>query len=118
MPRTLCLWGDLGSGKTTFAKGLARGLGITARMLSPTFIIVRHYPISANESVLYHWDLYRTNSRHDLEGLGLSDVINDPYAISVIEWPERLGEALPVRRIDLRFVTRPDEFHEIEGKII
>lgn len=57
--RILCLYGDLGSGKTTFTQGFARGLGITSRLLSPTFIIVRRYTIPGSEKFLYHIDLYR-----------------------------------------------------------
>lgn len=118
LPHVICLWGDLGSGKTTWTQGFAKGLGIVARVLSPTFIIVRHYPVPAHDMMLYHWDLYRTHSAFDAQGLGMSEVIRDAHAVSVIEWPERLGDLVPQPRIDFRFSVRPNGVHEIEGRMV
>lgn len=112
-PRVLCMWGELGSGKTTFVQGLARGMGITARLLSPTFIIVRRYDIPQQNGMLYHLDLYRMKSEREVEGVGFSDMLADPSGRIVIEWPERLGALLPVRRLDLKFAALDNGTHEI-----
>ncbi len=83
------LKGDLGSGKTTFTKGLAKGLGITSRIISPTFIIVRsHSTGRADISTLYHLDLYRLQSEKEALGIDLNDYLADPTGVVVIEWPE------------------------------
>jgi tRNA threonylcarbamoyladenosine biosynthesis protein TsaE len=103
-----CLFGDLGSGKTTFTQGLAKGLGITARLLSPTFIIVRRYEIPEAEGFLYHLDLYRTQSAADVKSIGLDEILSDNQSCVVIEWAEKLGSALPLKRTDIRFLSAID----------
>jgi tRNA threonylcarbamoyladenosine biosynthesis protein TsaE len=97
----VALYGDLGSGKTTFIQGLAKGLGVTRRIISPTFIIARHYKI--NNGSFYHIDLYRTESKHDLLGIGLDQIIEDKNNIVALEWAEKMGELLPKKRIEIRF---------------
>lgn len=84
----LALQGDLGSGKTTFVQGLAEGLGIRRRVLSPTFIIRRSYTGKLN---LEHFDFYRLNRPEDLAGLDLDDVLGTPKTVVILEWPERVG---------------------------
>ena len=69
----LAFFGDLGSGKTTFVQGFAKGLGIKRRIISPTFIIVRTYLVK--NATFYHIDLYRTQSADDLLGIGLNQII-------------------------------------------
>lgn len=113
LSKIVCLWGELGSGKTTFTQGLAKGLRITNRLLSPTFIIVRRYEIPKTSNVLYHMDLYRMQGNADIEGLGFTDMLTDPNALVVIEWPERLGNLLPDKRIDIRFGVLSNGDHEI-----
>lgn len=97
----LALYGDLGSGKTTFVQGLAKGLGIKKRIISPTFVIVRTYKIGFND--FYHIDLYRTQSRNDIEGLGIGEIMNDPKSVVVIEWAQKMEDLLPKKRIDIYF---------------
>ena len=80
----LYLYGDLGSGKTTFAQGLAEGLGVKQRIISPTFVIVRSYKLEVIS--FYHIDLYRINNEKDIRGLGLEEIINNPENIVAIEW--------------------------------
>ena len=80
------LSGDLGAGKTQFVKGLARGLGIVARVHSPTFALVNIY--SGGRLTLFHWDLYRLDSRQQIAAAGLEDYLN-PAGVTVIEWAER-----------------------------
>jgi len=106
--RVIALYGDLGSGKTTFVQGLARGLGIKNRIISPTFLMVRSYKLEAMS--FYHIDLYRVENERDLEGLGIEEIINDRNNIVVIEWAEKLKEYLPKKRIDIHF------FYENESK--
>lgn len=109
-PRLACviaLYGDLGSGKTTFVQGFAKGLGIQKRIISPTFIIVRTYSLSMNNehttNNLYHIDLYRCETEKDLEGIGIKEILENPENIIVIEWPEKLGSLLPKKRTDIKF---------------
>src|SRR3989344_3335881 len=80
----VCLYGDLGSGKTTFVQGLAEGLGIKSRIISPTFIIMRSHELK--NGMFYHIDLYRIGSERDLEGLGIEEIINNKSNIVAIEW--------------------------------
>lgn len=112
-PRVVCLWGELGSGKTTFVQGVAKGLGISARLLSPTFIIVRHYQIPDNPFRMYHLDLYRINHEEDAVAVGFPDMIADPHAIVIVEWPERLGRLLPEKRVDIRFESLDNGHHSL-----
>ena len=115
----LCLYGQLGSGKTTFTQGFARGLGIATRLLSPTFIIVRRYQIPKKEFHLYHVDLYRLHSVSEMEGIGLPEIFAIPGSYTVVEWAERLRELIPKRRIDIHFTTAQDDTHgiTIEGLV-
>jgi tRNA threonylcarbamoyladenosine biosynthesis protein TsaE len=109
----ICFFGDLGSGKTTFIQGFAKALGIHRRLLSPTFIIVRRYPIPESDSLLYHVDLYRTKTSYDIENLGFAEILEDPGSYVCIEWAEKLGSLLPKKRIDIHFVTNKDDSHTI-----
>jgi len=104
----ICLYGELGSGKTTFIQGLARGLGIKKRVLSPTFIMMRQY------GNFFHVDLYRIEDEKDIEGLGLSEIWSDPGNLIAIEWPEKIEKILPKKRIEIRF----EYTNENERKII
>ena len=84
------LFGDLGSGKTTFAKGLALGLGIKKTVTSPTFTIMKQYPLAADAvaKFLVHIDCYRLTSKEDLCAIGFFEIIDNPDYIVVLEWPE------------------------------
>ncbi|MBI5694559.1 MAG: tRNA (adenosine(37)-N6)-threonylcarbamoyltransferase complex ATPase subunit type 1 TsaE [Nitrospirae bacterium] len=93
----ICLYGDLGAGKTTFVQGLAAGLGVTeAYITSPSFALVNEY---AGRLTLYHIDLYRLSGPDDLADIGFSEY---PGAgVAAVEWPERAGEYLPDERLDI-----------------
>ena len=80
----ICLYGNLGSGKTSFAQGLAEGLGIERRIISPTFIIIRSY--KTKNVKFYHIDLYRTSTKNDLISLGIDQLLKSSDAILTIEW--------------------------------
>jgi tRNA threonylcarbamoyladenosine biosynthesis protein TsaE len=97
----LLLRGDLGAGKTIFAKGLAAGLGIDpAEVTSPTYTILNRY---VGRLTLYHLDLYRlSGSFEELEALGWEEWIVEPGAVIVVEWPERLPSTRYAGRYDGR----------------
>ncbi len=90
------LIGELGSGKTTFTKGVAKGLGIESRVTSPTFVLMRTHRVSNQKSVnrnqkiktMYHLDLYRLQTEKQSLDIGLSDIFEDPTGVTFIEWPE------------------------------
>ena len=110
----LALYGDLGSGKTTFMQGLAKGLGITRNIISPTFIIMRTYKISGNVlKNLYHLDLYRIENDEQAVNLGLKDLIGDEQNVVAIEWPDKIENLLPEKRINLYFEYLEDNKRKI-----
>lgn len=111
----ICLWGELGSGKTTFVQGFARGLSVTSRLLSPTFIIVRRYQMPRDSRFLYHLDLYRIKEPKDALAVGFEEMVADMDSVVVIEWPERLGTLLPEKRLDIHFGVLPNGDHEIKA---
>jgi len=84
----IALSGDLGAGKTQLVKGLARGLGITARVHSPTFTLVNVY--TGGRLTLYHLDLYRLETQEQIVSAGLEDYLR-PDGVAVIEWAERMA---------------------------
>jgi tRNA threonylcarbamoyladenosine biosynthesis protein TsaE len=97
---SLLLTGDLGAGKTTLVRGLARGLGVAFGVKSPTFAILLSYP---GRLTLHHVDLYRLADARDVEELGLDDLFSSE-TVTVVEWGERLGALAPAGavRITLR----------------
>jgi len=100
----ICLSGNLGGGKTTFIKGLARGLGIKKKILSPTFVIMRKFKVHNKKfNFFYHFDCYRIKSPGELLNLGFKEIISDPKNIIVIEWADKIEEILPRNRITLNF---------------
>src|SRR5258708_7006213 len=103
--QVIALHGDLGSGKTTFVQGLAKGFGIEKKIISPTFIIMRTYKIDGegNKKFFYHVDLYRITDQRDIDGLGLPELLEDAQNIIVIEWPEKIEKILPEIKVDLFF---------------
>jgi tRNA threonylcarbamoyladenosine biosynthesis protein TsaE len=106
----ICLWGELGAGKTQVAKGIAHGLGIADTVNSPTFILMNEY---AGRLPLFHVDLYRLADAADALAGG---VIDDRQidGVTVVEWPERMGDVLPAGRLDVVIDGSGDEIREIE----
>jgi tRNA threonylcarbamoyladenosine biosynthesis protein TsaE len=115
LPRGLVLLiGNLGAGKTTLAKGIAYGLGAASPddVSSPTFTLIHEY----GHGLVYHVDLYRLEEEHELEGLGLDDII-DSGALVLIEWGERFPQLLPQRRAEIHLRALPDDTREIELRL-
>ena len=111
-PQIITLQGSLGSGKTTFIQGLAVGLGIKKRILSPTFVFIRQYQLERGNK-FYHVDLYRLDSEQEVESIGLSDILEDKDAIIAIEWPEKIKNLLPEGTIEIKFKTLGQSKREI-----
>ena len=107
----LCLWGELGAGKTQLAKGIALGLGIDATVNSPTFILMNEYP--DGRLPLFHVDLYRLADAADALAGGVVDE-RQADGVAVVEWPERMGDVLPLARLDVRIEGTGDDVREIE----
>lgn len=95
----LALYGDLGSGKTCFAQGLAEALGVREIVNSPTFTIINEYQ---GRIRFYHIDLYRIKSMTEAEALGLEELLEGD-GITAIEWPEKISTLLPKDTIHVYF---------------
>ena len=106
------LCGDLGAGKTVFSRGFARGLGVTEPVSSPTYTIVQEYELGSG-SRLYHMDLYRIGDEHAALGFGVDEFLNEPGAISLVEWPERIAGLLPDDAVRVELKHRSPEEREI-----
>ena len=139
----IALQGDLGAGKTTFAQGFARALGVRENVLSPTFVLMKIYDIpskfqnspprripglisseakqlasdpSPKFKHLIHIDCYRIASSKDILHLGFQEMLKDKDAIILIEWPERIKKILPRNAIGLQF-AHGEKLHERRIKI-
>ena len=93
----VCLWGELGAGKTQFAKGFGAGLGVTGTISSPTFILMSEYE---GRVPLFHVDLYRLADGADALAGGIIDE-RQAAGVTLVEWPDRMGDLLPARRLDV-----------------
>ena len=102
------LKGEMGAGKTVFVKGVAKALGITERITSPTYAYMNDY-----DGILYHYDCYRLSSGEDAEGLGLTDYF---YAdgICVIEWSENIKDVLTKNCIEVKIEKIGENRRRIE----
>jgi tRNA threonylcarbamoyladenosine biosynthesis protein TsaE len=101
----VCLWGDLGAGKTHLAKAFGAGLGVTDTIVSPSFVLMAEYE---GRLPLFHIDPYRLVTAEDALAGGLIDE-RQAEGVTIVEWPERLGDALPVDRLDVRIDGTGDE---------
>jgi tRNA threonylcarbamoyladenosine biosynthesis protein TsaE len=105
----ICLEGELGAGKTTFARGLLRGFGYMGRVPSPTYTLVEPYDVEPYR--IYHLDLYRLHDGAELEYLGISEM-TDRGSVLLVEWPSRAADALPAK--DLEVVLKVSS----EGRVL
>jgi len=115
----VALYGDLGAGKTTFTQGLAEALGIKQRLVSPTFVLYKKYRLEqspqnkADLQILNHIDCYRLGEPANLTAFDTEEIFNDPTAVTVIEWPERIGKLLPKEAIKIKFVALDENKRQI-----
>lgn len=103
------LAGELGAGKTAFAQGVARGLGVTEQVVSPTFMIVRQYE---GRVPLSHVDVYRLDRLQELHDLGFDELLDD--RVTLVEWGDAAGPLLPPDRLEIRLEMAGDDEREIE----
>lgn len=112
----LCLQGDLGAGKTTFVQGLLEGLGAARPYISPTFVIMKQYDLPTRSATgverIYHADAYRVETK-DFETLGFAEWCTDPQGITILEWPERIQNLLPEKRITITLRSISENEREI-----
>lgn len=104
------LTGDLGSGKTVFIKGLAKGLGVDQPISSPTFTISRVY--DAGTKQFHHFDFYRIGHK-DIVGLEIAEAANDPDAVVAVEWAEHIKDALPKDHLSVNISSADESKREI-----
>lgn len=102
----IALQGELGSGKTTLAQAICRGVGIREDVTSPTFSLVNEYQIAGRS--LFHLDLYRLNGPADLTNLAWDDIINSGQTV-IVEWPERAGDRMPDDAVRIRLDYVPGD---------
>ena len=113
VPTVICMYGELGAGKTAFVRGLASGLGITAAVSSPTFTIVNEYP---GKPELIHFDMYRLHGADELFDIGWEDYLQR-NAVLVIEWSENVEEAFDGSEISVHIqkISETDRLITVEG---
>ncbi len=102
----VCLYGNLGAGKTALARGVGQGWGTALRVTSPTFTLVNEYPRENDGLVLYHLDFYRLEGADEIITTGIEDILDNQGAF-MIEWPERVEPLLGEDRlsIHLRYIN-------------
>jgi tRNA threonylcarbamoyladenosine biosynthesis protein TsaE len=112
----IALHGGLGAGKTTLVKGIARGLGVTECITSPTYTIVCEYPASGQ--TLYHIDAYRLNGDEDFENTGAGEFMG--RGITVIEWSERIPRSIPpgAITIEIEVTENGNRIFRLEGAYV
>jgi tRNA threonylcarbamoyladenosine biosynthesis protein TsaE len=100
------LTGELGVGKTTLARAICRGYGVSEEITSPTYALVHEY--RSPRSPVYHIDLYRLESPEQLTNLGWDEIVSS-HALVLVEWPERAGERLPENHVPIDVDYVPDD---------
>jgi tRNA threonylcarbamoyladenosine biosynthesis protein TsaE len=105
----LCLSGQLGAGKTTLSQGIGQGLGVTEPVTSPTFALVHEY---AGRVPVWHLDTYRVGGPDELIDLSWDDLLAGGGVV-LVEWPERIADALPEERLDLELSHGGGDLREI-----
>ena len=115
----VALHGELGAGKTTLSQMIAKRLGIEEIVQSPTFVIMKSYPITKDPRFtrLVHLDLYRIESQTELEVLKFSELLADPSALVLVEWAERAGALMPRDALDVSIEMRAGENGEMIREI-
>jgi tRNA threonylcarbamoyladenosine biosynthesis protein TsaE len=106
----LALRGDLGAGKTALTKALARTLGVVETVTSPTFVIMKMYPLPVHEhfDTLVHIDAYRIEDVDELRVIQFDELLNNPRNLIVIEWPERVSGVVPLSALQVQIEMGKD----------
>ena len=99
--RTLLFYGDMGVGKTTLIKEVAKRIGVEDTMSSPTFSIVNEYEFDSDK--LFHFDFYRINSEEEALDIGIEDYFESPHW-KLIEWPEKVSNLLPEKNTTIQLI--------------
>ncbi|HYW57502.1 MAG TPA: tRNA (adenosine(37)-N6)-threonylcarbamoyltransferase complex ATPase subunit type 1 TsaE [Polaromonas sp.] len=106
------LHGDLGAGKTTFARHVLQALGVQGRIKSPTYAVVEPYTVTGAASGaihnIWHCDFYRFNDPDEWEEAGFRDIFSSP-GLKLVEWPEKAGDHLPAADLDIYIEMQADE---------
>lgn len=108
-------WGDvvalqapMGTGKTTFVSALVNVIGAVDAASSPTFALCQEYPMTEGNRIVRHLDLYRIEHESELTNLGWDELMDDPMALTLVEWPERAADHFPEHAMLLRIELQPD----------
>jgi tRNA threonylcarbamoyladenosine biosynthesis protein TsaE len=112
------LSGELGAGKTVFARGFAAGLGIKRNINSPTFVLMKIYPVKKHKTIKHfcHIDAYRLKSARDLAAIGAADYLGHDDSVCLIEWPEKIKKLPLPGRINIFFKHKKENQREITIK--
>ena len=98
------LYGELGSGKTTFVQAVAKAFGVSERVTSPTFLILKSYKLTTNSyKLLVHVDVYRLRSSTELARLRFDELLSDPHNLILVEWADKVADLLPKDHFKLHF---------------
>jgi tRNA threonylcarbamoyladenosine biosynthesis protein TsaE len=108
-------YGEMGAGKTTLIKAVARQLGVREPMSSPTFSLVNEY--ASPSGPLYHVDLYRLQGEREILDIGMEEYFSSG-AYCLVEWPEKLGSMVPGKAVRVRLTTTDAEHRKIEYEIV
>ncbi len=110
------LSGELGAGKTTFTQAVARALGVTESVTSPTFVLEKIYPLTSGApgfARLIHIDAYRLKDGSELVPLDFAAILQDPENLILLEWPEMVADALPVPEASISLKVETDQSRKI-----
>lgn len=108
-------YGDLGAGKTTFIQGIADGLGVGDKILSPTFVLIRSHDVDLGDiKVMNHIDLYRLESASEIDTLGLGEMLEDPSSVTLIEWADKLSSFSLKRGFKILMMHKGRDSREIQ----
>lgn len=109
-PAVICLYGDLGAGKTTFTRYFLKNMGFNGRVKSPTFPILETYAVNGVD--VFHFDFYRIKDENELDCIGVSEYLNAKKAIILIEWPDKAENKIENRLLNI-FFDVTDNFERI-----
>ncbi len=115
LPLVFSLEGEIGSGKTTFIQGLAKGFGVKEKIKSPTFLIMQRYRAAGGKN-FFHFDFYRVSWEKDLAFVKFKEILKSSQSIVAIEWAKRLRRSLPSERIDITFEVLDLNLRKIKVK--